>query len=82
MVNEKVRNCWWGINELYGLYLLHHANGKMHVYLITSSITIITKWIAVAVYQFNSVRMFSCWDFHERLLKEAAVLVDYRYENV
>ena len=35
---------------MYGLYLLHHINGQMHVCLIASSIKIITKCVA-AVYQ-------------------------------
>ena len=30
-------------DELYGLYLLHHANGQMYVCLITLSIKIINK---------------------------------------
>ena len=30
---------------MYGLYLLHHANGQMHVYLVASSVKIITKHV-------------------------------------
>ena len=36
LVNEKVRNHWRGVNELYDFYLLNHANGQMHVCLIAS----------------------------------------------
>ena len=43
LVNEKVRNCWRGVNELYSLCLLHYTNGQMHVCLIASSIKIINK---------------------------------------
>ena len=46
-----------GVNELYGLYLLH---GQMHVYLISSSVKIITKSKVFVVYQFKSARMVSC----------------------
>ena len=42
-MNEKVRNHWRGVDELYGLYLLCHANGLMHMYLIASSVKIITE---------------------------------------
>ena len=31
---QKVRNCWRGVDELYALYLLHHANGQIHVCLL------------------------------------------------
>ena len=31
LMNKKVRNRWRGVNVLYGLYLLHHTNGQMHV---------------------------------------------------
>ena len=43
--NEKVRNRWRGVNELYGLYLLHHDSGQMHVCLIASSFKITTKHV-------------------------------------
>ena len=51
------------VNELYGFYLLHHANGQTHVYLIASSVKIITKLVAV-VYGFKSASMVSCWDLY------------------
>ena len=38
LLNEKARNCWRGVNEFYGLYLLCYANGQMYVYLIASLI--------------------------------------------
>ena len=38
-----------GVSVLYGLYLLRHANGQMHVCLIAISIKIITKCV-VAIY--------------------------------
>ena len=50
-----------GVDELLGLYLLCSTNGQMHVYLIASSVKIITKHI-FAVYRFKSARMVSCWD--------------------
>ena len=43
---------------MYGFYLLHHANGQMHVCLIASSVKIITKRVAI-VYRFKSARMVS-----------------------
>ena len=63
LVNEKVRNCWGIIDELYSFYLLHHTNGQMHMCLIVSSVKLITKHIAV-VYQFKSARMVSCWNLY------------------
>ena len=39
------------MNCIYTLYLLHHANGQMHVCLIASSVKIITKYIAVVPIQ-------------------------------
>ena len=51
LVNKKMRSCWRDVNELYTLYLLHHANGQMHVYLIASSVAIINKRNDFAVYQ-------------------------------
>ena len=57
LVNKMVRNCWKGVDELYSFYLLHHANGQMHVCLIASSVKIITKCIAV-VYRFKSPGWF------------------------
>ena len=59
LVIEKVRNRWRSVNELYSLYLLHHASSQM--YLIASSIKIITKCVAT-MYQFKSARIISCWD--------------------
>ena len=47
MMNEKVRNHYRGVNKLYGLYLLHQANGQIHVYLSVSSVQIINKHIAL-----------------------------------
>ena len=47
---------------MYGLYLLCYANGQMHVYLITSSIKLISSTSCFAMYQFKSARMVSCWD--------------------
>ena len=47
VVNVKVRNCCRGVDELHGFYLLCHANGHTHMYLITSSIKIITKHVEV-----------------------------------
>ena len=58
----KSENHWRGINELYGLYLLHYTKGQMHIYLIVSSIKIITKHKFFAVYRFKSARMVSCLD--------------------
>ena len=58
LVNNKVRNRWRGVNELYSLYLLRHVNGQMHVCLIASFVKIITKRVA-AVYKFKSARMAS-----------------------
>ena len=46
---------WTGANEFYGLYLLRHANGQIHVCLIASSLKIINKRVA-AVYQFKLAR--------------------------
>ena len=58
LVNEKVRNRWRGVDELYGFYLLRHANGLTHVCLIASSVKIIAiKRIAV-VYGFKSPGWF------------------------
>ena len=42
-MNKKVKICRRGVDELYRLYLLRHANGQIHVYFIASSIKIITK---------------------------------------
>ena len=42
-------------------YLLCHANGQMHVYLIALSIKIITKHNVFAVYQFKPVKMVPCY---------------------
>ena len=57
-MNEKVRNRGRGVDELYGFYLLRHANGQTHVWLIASSVKIITiKRIAV-VYGFKSPGWF------------------------
>ena len=36
---QKVRNHWRGVNILYSLYLLRHANGQIHMYLIASLLT-------------------------------------------
>ena len=36
-------DCWRGIDELYGLSLLHHTNGQTHVCLIASPVKIINK---------------------------------------
>ena len=60
---QNVRNRWRGVDELYGLYLLCHANGQMHMYLIASSVKVITKHVFV-VYRFKSARMVSCWDLY------------------
>ena len=38
---QKCKNHWKGVNDCNGLCLLHHANGPMHMYMITSSIIII-----------------------------------------
>ena len=43
LMNENVRNCWRGVNELYGLYLLCYANGQMHLWLIALSVKSINK---------------------------------------
>ena len=43
---------------MYGLYLLRHANGQMHLCSIASSIKIITTRVAV-MYRFKSARMVS-----------------------
>ena len=64
LVNEKVRNHWRGVDELNSLYLLRHANGLMHMYLIAPSIKIITKHNIFPVYWFKSARMVSCWDLY------------------
>ena len=66
LVNEKMRNHWRGVNELYGLYLLHHANGQIHICLIASFVKIITKCMhcVFAVYWFKSARMVSYWDLY------------------
>ena len=40
------------------------ANGQIHVYLIGSSIKIVTKHNVFAMYQFKSDRMISSWDLH------------------
>ena len=58
----KGENHWRGVNELYGLYSLHYTKGQMHIYLIVSSIKIITKRKFFAVYRFKSARMVSCLD--------------------
>ena len=58
----KVRNHWRGVDELYGLYLLHRTNGQMQMYLIASSIKIINKRNVFAMYQFKSARTVLCWD--------------------
>ena len=54
LVNEKVRNYWRDVNELYGLNLLSHASGQMHMYLIASSVKIITKCYVFTMYRFKS----------------------------
>ena len=41
------------------LYLSCHANAKMHVYMIASSVEIINKRSVFAMYQFKSARMVS-----------------------
>ena len=66
LVNEKVRNfCWRGFDELYEFtYYVMLINGQTHMYLIATSIKIITKCIAV-VYRVKSARMVSCWDLCE-----------------
>ena len=58
MVNEKVRNRWRGVDELYAFYLSRHTNGQTHVCLIASSLKMITKRVAV-VYWFKSARLVS-----------------------
>ena len=45
LANEKVRNHWRGVDKLYSLYLLYHANGQMHMYWFILSIKINTKCI-------------------------------------
>ena len=84
------------VDELYGLYLLHHANGQMHVYLIASSVKIINKRNVLAMTQFKSTRMVSCWDLYscscadlpiQLLLKSLSNtcndrLVDFHYRYV
>ena len=62
-MNKKVRNSWRGVDELYGLYLLHLANGQMHMHLIASSVKIIIKHNVFTVYWFKSARMVLYWDF-------------------
>ena len=42
-----MRNRWRGADELYSFYVLHHYNGQTHVYLISLSVKIITKRVAV-----------------------------------
>ena len=42
-MNEKVRNHGRGVDELFSLYLLHHANGQMHMCLTAPSVNIINK---------------------------------------
>ena len=52
------KSLWRGVDELYGFYLLRHANGQTHVCLIASSVKIIAiKHIAV-VYGFKSPGWF------------------------
>ena len=58
LVNEKVRNHWRGVDELYSFNLLCHANGQTHMCLITLSVKIIIKRMAV-MYRFKSARMVS-----------------------
>ena len=65
LVKEKVRNYRRGVDKLYDFHVLHNVNGQMHVYLIASSIKIITKRVAV-MYRFKSARMVSCWDLYVR----------------
>ena len=60
LVNEKVRNHWRGVDKLYGLYILHHANGQMYVYLIISSLL---PSAIFAMYWFKSAKMVSYWVF-------------------
>ena len=64
LVNKKVRNHWKGVNELYGSYLLHHANGQIHVYLLYYPLIFFKKSNGFAVCQFKSAKMVSCWDLH------------------
>ena len=46
LVNEKVRNCWRGVDELYGLYLLHHANAKcMYAWLHHLLLASLSLWL-------------------------------------
>ena len=47
-----------------GLYLLFHAKGEMHVYMVTWSIKFINKHNVFAMYQFKSAMMVSCWDLY------------------
>ena len=85
----KVRNHWRGVDKLYGLYLLRHANGQMHVYLIASSIKIITQCNIFAMYRFKSASMVSSWDLRiyvflgcdlpiQLLLKSLSIVCDDR----
>ena len=43
---------------MYGFYLLRHANGQMHVWLIASSVKIITVKRIAVVYGFKSPGWF------------------------
>ena len=47
------------MNCTANVYLLHDANGQMHVYLTESSAKVVTKHNVFAVYQFKSARMVS-----------------------
>ena len=38
-----MRSRWRGVDELYGLHLLRHINGQIHMNLIALSVKIITK---------------------------------------
>ena len=59
MKSEKsLKRCWRIVRLIPHLYLLHHANGQMHVYLIASFVKIITMQAqCFAVYRFKSTRM-------------------------
>ena len=60
MVNEKVRNHWRGVNEMYGIYLLCQASGQMHIIWLHHPL----NYYQAQWFWFKSARIVSCWDFY------------------
>ena len=57
-MNEKVRNRFRGIDELYGFYLLCHANGQAHMCLIAGRCCRVTIQVSKDGFMLRLICMF------------------------